>query len=148
MAHEDAGHYAKKHPADTVLHPHLAEQVKTQVLDGKISCAEAHNIAQESGVAPIEVGKTIDLLEIRISQCQLGLFGHSPQKRIVAPAATVASELQHAIEEATDSGGLSCSAAWKLAEQFHLSKLDIASACEALKVKISSCQLGTFGKKS
>ena len=82
------------------------------------------------------MGVTIDLLEVRINQCLLGLFGYSPKKRIVVPAEHISPELQQALEEAMDENGLSCAAAWELAEQRNMKRLDISSACEALKLKI------------
>jgi len=36
-----------------------------------------------------DVGGTIDLLEIHLNKCQLGLFGYSPKKMIVKPAENV-----------------------------------------------------------
>lgn len=146
MAHEDAGHYAAKHPEEASIDLEIAEQVNAKLVDNRISCADALDIAEALNVSPAEVGVTIDLLEARITKCQLGLFGHSPQKRIVKPAGQVSPELQNVIEKARDEKGLSCLAVWKIAEQFKISRLDVACACEALKVKISSCQLGTFGK--
>lgn len=144
MAHEDAGHYAAKHPQGTQINPQIAEQIKLKLVDGRISCAAAHNIAEHLGVSSTEVGVTIDLLEVRIHRCQLGLFGYSPKKRIVQHAEKVARELHLAIEAALEGHKLACKAAWDLAERFEMSKLDIASACETLAIKISPCQLGSF----
>ncbi len=144
MAHEDAGHYAAKHPKGTQMNSQIADQVTRHLVDGKISCAAAHKIAEDLGISPTEVGVTIDLLERRIHQCLLGLFGYSPKRRIIEPAEQVAPELQHAIEAASEEQGLACAAAWELAERFKVSKVEISSACEALQIKIFSCQLGTF----
>lgn len=146
MAHEDAGHYAAKHPEGTIPNPEIAKKVKAILVENRISCADAHDIAEELNISPAEVGITIDLLEVRINTCQLGLFGHSPQKRIVKPAEHVSLELQKAIEDARNEDGLSCLKAWEIADQVNIPRLDVACACETLKVKISSCQLGTFGK--
>ena len=144
MAHEDAGHYAAKHPAGTELNSRIAEQIKAYAVDGRISCAAAHKIAEDLQVSAREVGVTIDLLEIRINLCQLGLFGRSREGKIVVPAKEVSPKVQQALEEALDEKGLSCFAAWKLAEQFAMTRLEISSACEALGIKLSRCQLGTF----
>lgn len=144
MAHEDAGHYAAKHPEGTKLNSEIAGRVEAKVGDGRIACAAAHEVAEELQVAPSEVGVTIDLTETRINTCQLGLFGHSPQKRILKPAEHVSPDLQKAIEEARNEKGLSCFAVWEIADQFNIPRLEVASACEMLKVKISFCQLGTF----
>ncbi len=144
MSHEDAGHYTAKHVPGTKLNPRIAEFVKQHTSNDRITCADAYKIAQQLNVPPAEVGVTIDLLEIQISQCQLGLFGYGPQKRIVQPAEKVSSEVKEAIEEAQVDNRLSCLVSWELAQKFGISKMDIAAACEALHVKITACQLGTF----
>jgi hypothetical protein len=144
MAHEDAGHYAAKHPPGTELNARIAGQIKAHMVDGRISCAAAHKIAEELQVSAREVGVTIDLLEIRINLCQLGLFGHSREGKVVVPAKEIPPEVQQALEEALDEKGLSCFAAWKLAEQLTMTRPELSSVCEALGIKISRCQLGTF----
>ncbi len=145
MAHQDAGHYAAKHSEGTALNPEIAGRVKEATLiDKQISCVNAHKIAEALNVSPAEVGVTLDMMEVRINTCQLGLFGHSPQKRIVRPAEHVSPELQKAIEHTRDEKGLSCFNIWKIADHFKIPRLEVSCACEALNVKILSCQLGTF----
>ncbi len=68
MAHEDAGHYAAKHPKGTKLNLKIAEPVKQKISDGRITCADAHAIAHNLKVTPAAVGVTIDLLECRIGK--------------------------------------------------------------------------------
>jgi hypothetical protein len=87
---------------------------------------------------------TIDTLETKLTKCQLGLFGHGPQKMLVRPADRVSPELEDAIRQSLVQDKLPCKAAWDIAEKFGLRKMEVSAACEALKVKISSCQLGTF----
>lgn len=41
----------------------------------RIACADALRIAEEAGVAPIEVGKACDEARVKIAGCQLGCFG-------------------------------------------------------------------------
>ncbi|MCJ7776028.1 MAG: hypothetical protein MUP08_06535, partial [Desulfobulbaceae bacterium] len=83
MTHEDAGHYAKKHSAERNVKPEITEAVKQKASDGAISCAAAHKIAVDLGVPPEEIGVGIDLLELRIAKCQLGLYGYRPEKKVV-----------------------------------------------------------------
>ena len=49
---------------------------KTVTHEGKqsITCANALEIAEKLSVAPIEVGKMCNEMEIRIKNCQLGCF--------------------------------------------------------------------------
>ncbi len=144
MIHEDAAHYAAKHPESTELNEKIAEQVKAKTADGKITCGAAHKIANELKVSPCEVGVTIDLLEARIAKCRLGLFGYSPGAAIVKPAEQVHSEMKQAIEKALVNGRLPCKAAWEISTKLGAGKTEVAAACEKLKIKICACQLGSF----
>lgn len=144
MTHRDKGHYSKKHPPGKKINESLAEAVKEIAKDGKISCSDAHDIARKFGVPPNEVGFTIDMLEISIVECQLGLFGYKPIKKIISPAKEVSQQLRQEIEKAVKDGKLSCKMAWDIAEKLGLKKTDIASACDALGIKIGHCQLGAF----
>jgi len=143
MTHEDAGHYSTKH-AGAKLNEKIAEKVREKLSDGSLSCGAAHAIATALKVKPSEVGMTLDLLEVRIGKCQLGLFGYGEKKRIVKPAEEVNSELENEIKALLVNGRLPCRAAWDIAEKFKMKKLDFANACEKLKIKINSCQIGSF----
>ncbi len=144
MTHENSGHYALKHPPGTVPDPDIAERLREKAKDNCISCAAAHKIAEDTGRTPSEIGKNIDLLELRISKCQMGLFGYTPQKRRVKPAESVSPELEAALKAAVRDNRIPCIACWQLAEQFGISRPDIANACEKLGIKSSPCQLGAF----
>ncbi len=144
MTSKDTGHYARKHPSDREIDQKVADAVKGRIMEDKISCAAAFKIAGDLKVSPREVGFTIDVLEIAITKCQLGLFGYDPDSKFVKPAESVSSELEDAIHQALVDHRLTCTAAWEIAERLGLGKMDVASACEALKIKIASCQLGTF----
>ena len=144
MAHKDKGSYAKKRSPELMLNPAIAEAVKQAAADDKISCAAAFNLAGKLKVTPGEVGVTIDLLEIPVFKCQLGLFGYGPPNKRVIAAETVSPALEAAIRSSLVKGKLPCASAWEIAVKFNIAKREITSACETLKIKISSCQLGTF----
>ena len=144
MAHEDAGHYAAKHPAGTEADPEIKQALHQQIVDGKIGCAAAHAIAAELNVAPTEIGIAIDLMEARIQKCQMGLFGYQPQKCIVKPAVNPSSEIETAVKAHLVEGRIACKKCWEIAEQLGTKKMDVASVCESMQVKINKCQLGAF----
>ena len=144
MTHEDAGHYASKHPKGIEADPKVAEQIRQKLSDNHITCAATHAIATDLSVPPSRVGMTIDLLEARIVKCQLGLFEYSPQKSIVKPAKNVSSELKDAIEAKLIDNRISCEHCWEIASQQGLQKLEVTSACETLGMKVKPCQLGAF----
>jgi len=144
MTHDDRGHYAKKHSPDRKLRPEIVDALKKRISGGEISCAAAHKISNDLNETASEVGFTMDVLEARIIKCQMGLFGYQPEKKIVKPAKDVSSILEDAVKGKLENGRLSCKSAWDTAENLNLKKMEIASACETLKIKISPCQLGAF----
>ena len=144
MTHEDAEDYSAKPPPGTAVNPAIAHALREAASEGTVSCAAAHAIAGELGVSPAEIGRTIDLLQLRIVKCQMGLFGYHPRKKIVEPAASVAPKLRDTIKAAATNGRISCLTSWEIAGKFDLPKMAVAAACEALEIKIGSCQLGAF----
>ncbi len=144
MTHEDQEHYGKKHSPDREIKPTVADALKKQVSDGEISCAAAHKLSIDLNETPEELGFTMDILEMRIAKCRLGLFGYKPDTKVVQPAMQVSKLLEGYIKNMLENNKLPCKAAWAIAEKLDLKKMSVASACETLKMKISPCQLGAF----
>jgi hypothetical protein len=140
----DAAKYAAKHPVGIPLDPVLGEALGKVAIDGEIPCSAAFRVAEETGAAPDAVGQAMDLLEYRITKCQLGLFGYGAHKKIVRPAEEVSEELRLLLESSSHDGRVSCAACWALAEQLGLPRLAVAAACDRLGLKITPCQLGAF----
>jgi hypothetical protein len=144
MTRKDKGHYGSKHPGGIVVAKEITEAVKKRSRQGALTCPLAFKIAGELSVPPGEVGKAMDLLEINIVKCQLGLFGYSPVRRIVQPAESVSEELETALRKAMIDGRLPCAEIFRIAGAFKLAKIRVSAACEKLKIRISACQLGAF----
>jgi hypothetical protein len=144
MTHEDAGHYAAKHPPGTRPDPAIAAAVLTRTENGLITCTDAHRIARDLDVSPARVGAAIDLLEKRIARCQLGLFGYAPERKILKPAESVAPELAAALKQRAVKERVSCLDCWEVAAAFAVARMDAAAACEFLGLRIRPCQLGAF----
>jgi len=144
MTRKDAGNYKAKHSSDVKSDEKIALAVEKSTIEGKISCSDAEEITGTLSVTMQEVGVNLDLMGIQISRCQLGLFGYSPEKTIVKPARTVPAELERTIKSDLINNRLPCAAAWNIAEKFSLSRMEVSSACEALKIKVKPCQLGAF----
>jgi hypothetical protein len=144
MTHEDAGKYRAKHPGGTAYDPAVAAALTARAEEGKISCSDAHAVAGESGIAPAEAGRTADLLELRIHRCQMGLFGYSPEKRIVKPAADVSEELRALLAGAATEERIDCLSCWEIAGSRGIEKMAVAAACERLGLKVRNCQIGAF----
>ena len=136
--------YAAKHDPSTALDAELAEALQSELEDGGVSCQSAHAVALHQHKSPRESGTVLDLLNLRIVRCQLGLFGYAPRKRIVQPATTIDPQLADEIRAALESGRLRCETAWAIAARRQLPRLAVAETCEALKIKIGDCQLGAF----
>ncbi len=52
----------------------LKEEMLKKAKDGKLSCAEARQLAERLGLPYKEVGTAADELGIKIKDCQLGCF--------------------------------------------------------------------------
>jgi hypothetical protein len=129
--------------------PSISDAIRIALVDGQLPCAKAFAIAKQFGVEPIKVGQEADVLEMRLSKCQLGLFGYGPKAegkhRRVKLMQNVPTELEKAIRAAVaPNGKLTCVAAWRIAKELHLPKQKVSDAAEGLGVRIAPCQLGAF----
>jgi len=144
MTDKERGHYAKKHGPDAKADPEIEAALRQEASSGELACAVAFKIATALDVQPGEVGRVADLLEMRLTKCQLGLFGYQPEKRIVKPATQLSKDLEKAIREGLTGGRLPCERAWDIAKHLGIRKMAVSSACQALHIKICSCQIGAF----
>jgi hypothetical protein len=143
MTHCDAGRYAAKHGSGEVPDERVAGVLREKTVEGELACADAERIGLALQVTLAEVGRNLDLLELRISRCQLGLFGY-PEGRTVRTAAALDSDLDEAIRGRLADGRLPCRAAWEIAAERKVARMVVSNACERLKIKIKPCQLGAF----
>lgn len=144
MTHENAGHYAGKHAPGETPDPGIAEAATGRAKQGALACAVAFEIAEEQGASPAAVGKTLDLLEIKIVGCQLGLFGRGHGDKSVPPMEQVPADLEASIRDRLRDGCLSCAAAWEIAAEKDLPKRGVSAAADKLGIHIRPCQLGVF----
>jgi hypothetical protein len=144
MTRLDKDKYFQKHPDEVKVDDSLKQEILQKVNGDDISCVAAEEIARRKGIAQNNVGMAIDILNVNIVECQLGLFGYSPHKKIVQPAKEIGSVLKENILAALKNDRLPCSAAWVIAEKLKLSRMKVSAACEALQIKIKPCQLGAF----
>ena len=144
MTHRDAEDFSKKHGSGEKPNPAVADTIREAAEAGQIACARLFEIASASGVSPAEAGKAADLLKVKLAKCQLGLFGHSPERSIVKPAERVSPDLESEIRSRLVDERLPCAQAWEIAQGLKLTKMDVSCAAEALKIKIKPCQLGAF----
>jgi hypothetical protein len=124
--------------------PKIADKIRQSTKSGALPCAVAFEIAKSIGVAPLQVGRTADSMNVSLSKCQLGLFGYKPNKKIVEPRPTEKTGMPDVIRDGLVEDRLPCATAWRIAANYNISKLSVANACEALGIKIKPCQLGAF----
>lgn len=133
----------KREPLLTA-NPALDESIRKQAQKGELSCAGAMRIAAQFEEPIWELGQRLDAMKIRLINCQLGLYGYKPEKKIVQPAEEVSADLEEEIRQALEEKYLPCIAAWAIAKRRGIPKMAVSSACETLKIKIKPCQLGAF----
>lgn len=52
----------------------IEELIKEKAKDGKLPCAMCFKIAEDFGISKKEMGKILNEVKVKISQCQLGCF--------------------------------------------------------------------------
>ena len=132
-----------KWDSDRRVDERITEALATRQKDNTLSCAEAFDIARKLDVSKAEVGKALDIMNIKIVKCQLGLFGHKSGKR-TKPDSSPPGALLEALSPFRETGRMPCSHAHEIARRLNIGRPAVANACEALWIKIKPCQLGAF----
>ena len=126
----------------------IRQEIRSVLHEGRLPCPRAFGVSQRLSTTPLRVGDIANAMSIRISHCQLGLFGYGAKSegthRIVVPALEVSRAMRSTIETSLIGGRLPCKAAWDISEKFSCSRLSVCAAAEALSTPISECQLGCF----
>ena len=116
--------------------------------DGQLPCAVAFDEAEKRGISAGQIGDWADETGVRVSHCQLGLFGYGPKSegkhKIVRPAEQVEAELAASLRARASDGRIACADVWAVAATAGISRLEASSAAEALGLRVSECQLGCF----
>lgn len=136
--------YSDKHGDAVQMDETVADRIRSRARSQELPCAVAFDIASDLQCDPAKVGQTTDLLNYRLSKCQLGLFGYRPEKKIVKAALPAEPQLVAAIKTQALDGKVTCKDAWELAARFEVSKMTVSAGCEALGIKVKPCQLGAF----
>jgi hypothetical protein len=124
----------------------IATQIQQSLTEGRLSCPLAFRVARRLGVSPQQVGEAANELDVRISRCQLGLFGYGStnKDKALESVQEVGEELQARIRDGVIEEGLPCARAWDIASELTMKRLDVANAAESLGIQITQCQLGCF----
>lgn len=127
----------------------IIQAAQERAVNGQVSCRDAHAIAAELEVPPLEVGLAINrATDLRFYRCQLGLFGYGPKTeghhKVAMPAPFVPADIQAALEELAEDGVIGCADVWAVAERFAYPRLGVANIVEAMGLKLRRCQIGCF----
>ena len=144
MTSDSKGDFADKHGAGAQPDTAIKNEIQKRIKSDELPCAVAFKIASELNVPAGDVGKTADLIKVRLVKCQMGLFGYAPEKKIVTPKPPAHPNLESALREALVNDRLPCHAAWEIAARMDISKMSVSAACEYLGIKIKPCQIGAF----
>jgi hypothetical protein len=136
--------FSTKHGPDEKPDTLIKNEILKQTKNENIPCAVAFEIAKVLQIPPEKVGKTADLMNFKLTKCQLGLFGYQSQKKIIKPQDGIRVDVKDAVSDALVQGRLSCKRAWDIASRLHVRKMTVSGACEAMGVKIKDCQIGAF----
>lgn len=122
----------------------IAAQIKGSLTEGRLPCASALKIARRLRVSPHQVSEVANELDVKISRCQLGLFGYGSKGKFLEPAQEVEGELEARIRDRVVEGCLPCTTVWDIARELTTERIDVGRAAEGLSIRITQCQLGCF----
>ena len=114
------------------------EQILKQYLnkDGKINCLDAFKLARELKIEPSEIAELTKKHNIKIDNCELGVFGN---KGFGEAREDIYKKLS---SKADSEKKVECIAAWEVAKEFSLNK--VGSTTKKSDIEVIYCQLGCF----
>ena len=141
--------FKSKKKSGKIKNPGLTDKeekrIYSNVKNSMLSCTDAFLLSDELGVSKKQIGMFADFNEIRLIDCQLGLFGSGPgQNKKVKKIDIVQEQLKKNILSSLTENKLSCRDAWRISSEMNISKMEVSDACETMNIKIIQCRLGAF----
>ena len=56
------------------MSPELEQELKALAVNGRVACAQAQQFASKHDIPLIHIRKFLDVLHLKVSNCQLGCF--------------------------------------------------------------------------
>jgi hypothetical protein len=106
--------------------------------DGKLSCLKAFKVAKLIGMKPKDMAEVARSMDIKISNCELGVFGKLPFTELDDEIYTTL------VKGNRENKKVACEVAWKLAQDKGQTLRTVASSIKKSDIKVSKCQLGLF----
>ena len=126
----------------------VVERAKERAHDGKMPCIAAHTVAWETNATPQQVADILNELDVRVTQCQIGLFGYGPKaegkSKLIRPMPALDPDLKTRIAAKAPKGVISCSAVWDIAGELGIERLAVGNTADAMDLRILPCQLKCF----
>ena len=122
----------------------LERKVTSSLVDDRLSCPVAFEIAGELKVSPRQVGDMANKLKVRISNCQLGCFQVKKATHDDIEDMPVKNTLAEEIDASLVNNYLPCAVALKVARKLEVIPKEVGDTATKQKIRISGCQLGCF----
>lgn len=106
--------------------------------DGKLSCLKAFKVARLIGVKPKEMDAITKSLNIKITNCELGVFG---KLRFTDLDDNIYNKLS---ENFNQNKKVECEVAWHAAREKGASLKKVGSTINNSDIRVTHCQLGCF----
>jgi hypothetical protein len=107
--------------------------------DGRLSCLKSFKVARLIGLKPIEMSDACKSIGIKISNCELGVFG---KLEFGQGSSDVYNDIAQNFKENTD---VTCKDIWKSAEKSTLKK--VGATVKNSDIEVTHCQLGCFHER-
>ncbi len=122
----------------------LEAEVMASLVDGRLRCPAAFDIAKKLKVRRRLVGDMANKHHIRIIDCQLGCFGLKKATHEDLRGKTINPALTQAVQSSSSEGMLPCPQAFGIARRHKVAPKEVCDAATVIDVKIVGCQLGCF----
>lgn len=127
--------------AELKKHINLDETQKELILtnlddDGKLSCLKAFKVSRLIGIKPIDMSDACKSVGIKISNCELGVFG---KIKFQNAESAIYSKIS---QNFTQNKDVSCKTLWYIAQQSSLRR--VGNTVKFSDVEVTHCQLGCF----
>ena len=134
----------KKVPSGFSPDENISKKVMAESKNNSITCASAFKLAELLGIPYFEVGFYADFLNLKLSKCRIGLFGHGKGVKLIKKLDTIDNSIEKSVDTFIDNERLSCENVLKIADELKINPIIVGSVCQTKGIKIKNCCLGAF----